>query len=98
MRTSKSAVQKGDIVEIHFLDHCQDGEKALDFVVWGRVNQVYENSIRVASWAHKEMDCKEHGGADNETTFTIVTSAISAINILHPAPASPRRAASRRRP
>lgn len=81
-----STVSKGDVVEIHFLDHVEDGERALRFIVWGRIDRVYKKSLRIVSWAHedpKDTQGSEHG---TEKTFTIVKSAITKLSSLHRVP------------
>jgi hypothetical protein len=67
------------VLEIHFLDHCEDGDKALAFVVWGRVDRVYKKSLRVVSWAHENPRQAKHSECGTEKTFTIVRSAITQI-------------------
>ena len=79
-------LKKGDVVEIHFLDHVEDGDRALRFIVWGRIDRVYKKSLRIVSWAHenpKDAAGSEHG---TEKTFTIVKSAITVLNSLHSTP------------
>jgi len=73
---------KGDVVEIHFLDHVEDGEKALRFVVWGIVRRVYKRSIRIVSWAHEDMKDAAVCDEGTEKHFTIVTSAITELKVL----------------
>lgn len=67
----------GEVVQIHFLDHCEDGDKALRFVVWGRIDRVYKKSIRLVSWGHERAKDASGSMPDTEKTFTIVRSAIT---------------------
>jgi len=70
-------VQKGDLVEIRFLDHCEDGDDAMEFIVWGRVEKCTKSSILVHSWTFaKETDGASNSNSDNIKTFTIVKKAI----------------------
>ena len=69
-------------MEIHFLDHVEDGDKAMKFVVWGRVDRVGKKCLRIVSWGHEDPvnppPCEE----GTEKTFTIVRSAITNLKIL----------------
>jgi len=73
-----SRLLKGMILEIHFLDHVEDGEGAMEFIVWGKVDRVDKTSLRIVSWAHENPKALEVQDCDygTEKTFTIVRSAI----------------------
>lgn len=77
-------IRKGYVVEVHFLDHVEDGEGAMKFIVWGRVDRVSRRSLRIVSWAHEDpldpvaQDCEK----GTEKTFTIVRSAITELKVL----------------
>ena len=76
----KTTLKVGDIAEIRFLDHCEDGDtEALDFIVYGRVSQVGRKVIEVTSWGY--ADGKRHNDP-NEKRFSIVRSAITQIRKL----------------
>lgn len=74
----------GDIVEIRFLDHSEDGEDVLEFIVWGRIRSVTPNAYIIRSWDYTSLlDEALHGGVGhNCKTFAIVRSAIKEINVL----------------
>lgn len=73
-----------DIVEIRFLDHSEDGEEVLEFVVWGRVHKETENAYIIRSWDYvSRLDEAEHGGQEhNCKTFAIVKKAILCLKTL----------------
>jgi len=65
---------KGTAVEVHFLDHVQDGDKPYEFVVFGRVANVDRRSVTVESWTY--VDTKERDKT-NVTRFVICKSTIT---------------------
>lgn len=76
-------VKKGNVVQVNFLDHVEDGEEELRFIVWGRVDMVTKRCLRIVSWAHEDpcsapLDCEK----GTEKTFTIVRSAITDLQVL----------------
>ena len=75
-------IRKGNIVEVHFLDHVEDGDKPLEFIVWGRVDRVRKLSLRIIAWAARDASILEGCHAHTEKTFTIVRSAITKIKNL----------------
>lgn len=79
-------VRKGNIVEVHFLDHVEDGDGAMPFVVWGKVDRVTKLSLRIVAWAHEDPSSKEAEECEEgtEKTFTIVRRAITEAKILQP--------------
>ena len=76
-------IKKGDIVQIRFLDHVEDGDKPLDFIVWGRIDRVYKKSIRVVTWAHAKARNPAKFAECTEKTFTIVKSTVTELKVLH---------------
>jgi hypothetical protein len=72
-------IKIGDIIEIIFLDHVEDGEKPLKFIVYGRIKKIKKDYISVESWAYydkkldTDLNCK---------LFTILKSCIIKINKL----------------
>ena len=72
-----------DIVAIHLLDHCRDGDDALPFVVYGRVSKRTRTAFTVDSWANEDPEAERQD--DNIDQFTIVRSAIVSIEILQKA-------------
>lgn len=84
MSKTSTRLTRGDIVEIRFLDHCEDGEDAIAFIVWGRVRKVTRTSYVVESWAY--ADPSEDDGADcNRKVWSIVRRAVTSVTVLHPA-------------
>lgn len=73
-------LKKGDLVEIEFLDHVEDGAEPLRFRVYGRVAVNGRRHFEVLSWAYADRD--EGGGDPNEKRFTIVKSAINHVRKL----------------
>ena len=66
---------RGQIVEVHFLDHCRDGN-LVRATVWGRLVRVGTRSIRIHVWESR----KSTGGVDKENTdfCTILTDSIQS--------------------
>lgn len=75
-------IKTGDIVEIHFLDHVQDGEDALEFKVYGEVAAITRTSIRVLAWAHADKSQRDVREPYNESSFVIVKRAILSVRKL----------------
>lgn len=71
--------RKGMLVEVRFLDHSQNSEEALEFVVWGRVCKVERKHIVVQTWAHPD-----NLSNDNQTEFYDIIRAciISACELV----------------
>ena len=70
----------GDIVEIEFLDHVEDGDDPYAFKVWGRVDKIGRKHYEILSWAHSNRF--ERSIPENEKRFTIVRSTITKLEIL----------------
>jgi acyl-CoA hydrolase len=81
-RKSIRGIKPGNVVELQFLDHVQDGKDAIEFRVWGEVLDITRTSIRVACWAHVDKSMRDEPEPFNETTFTIVKKAITAVRVL----------------
>lgn len=72
----KEEVALGDVIQIDFLDHVQDGtDGPLECSVYGSLTDIGDNYLTVTSW---------HGCEDNTTTFTIITSCISSLVVFKP--------------
>lgn len=80
--TTIRGIRPGNIVELQFLDHVQDGKDAIEFRVWGEVLDITRTSIRLACWAHVNKAMRDEPEPFNETTFTIVKKAITACRVL----------------
>jgi hypothetical protein len=70
----------GDVVEIVFLDHVEDGGDPYSFAVWGRIDKIGRQHYEILSWAHTQKG--ESTLWQNEKRFTIVRSAITKLEIL----------------
>lgn len=65
------------VVRIRFLDHCEDGDKAMEFYVYGVVLEETAREIKVGVWQYtNEHDREMDQRTDNETHFVIVKAAI----------------------
>ena len=73
-----SKLRKGDLVEVQFHDHCEDGSDAMDFTVWGRIRRTTRSSLIIESWAytHAADDAKDAEESENRKVFVIVKKAI----------------------
>ena len=74
--------KKGDIVQVNFLDHVEDGDEEMKFIVWGRVDLVTKRCLRIVSWAHEDPCSAPPCEPGTEKTFTIVRSAITSLKVL----------------
>ena len=72
---TKTPLKLGDVAEIEFLDHCEDGA-IMAFKVWGRVKRVTRLEYEVAAWGHSNPAEAEKDDP-NEKTFSIVRRAIT---------------------
>ena len=78
-------LRRGQLVEIHFLDHCIGATTApMRFVCWGRLAAVQKDSLTIAGWDYDPPGREtSHNLSDsNRTTWTIVRSAITRIHHL----------------
>lgn len=64
----------GDIVECEFLDHVEDGDEPIRFMIYGKLRKSSPKSIAIAVWAYP--DNENHDGDSNEKVFSIVRRAI----------------------
>jgi uncharacterized protein YifN (PemK superfamily) len=78
-RAIRFAPKVGDIVECRFDDHVEDAGDVLDFIVWGRVEQVTRTKLVILSWAYADgtsrNDC-------NEKRWCIVRKAVQGGRVL----------------
>lgn len=72
----------GDIVEVEFLDHVEDGGDPICFKVWGRLCKSARQHVEILSWAYSTAD--EADVPSNEKRWTIVRAAIKRIIKLTP--------------
>ena len=73
-------MKRGDIVEVCFLDHCQNAKEPLEFVAWGRVVRINKKSIALQTWGHPdnlECDTQTEGYCLIKSCFT------KSVRVLH---------------
>lgn len=66
--------RRGQIVEVHFLDHVENGDHPYEFVVFGRVAAVDRRSITVECWAYVDEAEKDK---TNVTRYVICRTTIT---------------------
>ena len=71
--------RKGQVVSIRFLDHCEDGSKPIEFIVYGRIGKVCKNCVCVDSWEYANT---KQPYDTNEKRFTILRSAVLEVKRL----------------
>lgn len=67
-------VRKGDLLEVRFLDHVEDGDEPMTCTVWGRVMAVGRTHLNIVGW---EVDADPATKRDNQRTWTILRSTIT---------------------
>ena len=72
-----TAVHKGDVVRLEFYDHTEGRTECL-IEAFGRVRSVTRKTITIAGW--QVVDRPED--FESETIYTILRSAITAVNVL----------------
>lgn len=77
-------MKKNDIVAVTFLDHVESscGVPAERFIVYGRLVFINARELRVRSWAYESP--KRKADTFNNTTYTILRSAIEKTEVLKP--------------
>ena len=66
----------GSDVSVVFLDHCQDGERAVRCTVRGIIVRTTAREVLIESWTTHSANSQE-----NRTRFSIVRSAIVSMSI-----------------
>ena len=66
----------GSDVSVVFLDHCQDGERAVRCTVRGIIVRTTAREVLIESWTTHSANSQE-----NRTRFSIVRSAIESMSI-----------------
>lgn len=66
--------QVGNVVEVRFSDHCEDGDP-IECTVWGRLSKKTREFFEVKVW---EADNEKH----NEKVFSIVRKAVIHAKVL----------------
>lgn len=76
MTEPRFSFRRGEIVEVEFLDHAEDGDQPERFTVWGRVAKAGIKHVVIESWGytHPEPDDND----ENTKRWTIVRAAIQA--------------------
>jgi hypothetical protein len=72
----------GDVVEVEFLDHVEDGEEPYRFFVWGVLAVNGRKHYEILSWAHADPTVEQH--SHNVKRWTIVKGAVIRIVKLKP--------------
>lgn len=75
-------LRRGQIVEVHFLDHCMgNATEPMPFVVYGRVAQIGIDSLTIAGWEYDppRRETPPNLIDSNRTTWVIMRSAIKSI-------------------
>ena len=66
-----------DLVAIRFLDHAQNSDDVMEFMVYGRVAKVTQRAYHVVSWEYVDpVDRAADRNPENENWFCIVKKAI----------------------
>jgi len=64
----------GDIVEVRFMDHCEDSRELMPTIVWGKVSTRSRTTLVVCSW--------DADGDHNRKLWAIDRRTIDAIRVL----------------
>ena len=70
-------MKRGDIVELTFLDHVQNAEEPMEFLLYGVISKLCKKYIVVQVWAHPDLDVD-----GNTELYTIVRSCVTKSRIL----------------
>jgi hypothetical protein len=73
-------LKHGDVVECAFLDHCEDGDVPIEFIVWGRIEKIGKKHLVIVSWSYSDGKSRDDY---NEKKWVIVRSAVTRIHTLH---------------
>ena len=77
-------LKKGDLVQIEFLDHCEDGDDAMRFYVWGRISRITRHAITVTCWDFVNPDDAFTSAEGTVKSFSIVKKAMKRLTVLAP--------------
>ncbi len=70
-----------EVVAIRFLDHCEDGDDALEFILYGKIIGETERAYKVGTWQYvHEADRAKDTRTDNESHYIIVKAAVLSID------------------
>jgi len=69
----------GDVVAVHIYDHVEDGDRAEEFIVYGRVVEVTDKEIVIDSWEYADFN-KPYD--TNEKRWGILRAAVISIKQL----------------
>lgn len=79
----KQQIKKGDIVQVTFLDHAENADKAMLFEAIGRVTKITRQEYVLHFWSYvKDIDRAVDDNKENENCFAIVRRAIESIRKL----------------
>ena len=79
-RTVKPKPRAGNVLAITFLDHVEDGNEAIECVVYGRLDHTTRHAYVIDSWYITGEEYDEH----NFKRFVILKKVVSKLEILKP--------------
>ena len=71
-------MKKSDLVELRFLDHVEDDEKPIEFLLYGRVCRCNKQDVTVQCWCYPDSYTNDH----NVKMFTILRSCVLEVRFL----------------
>ena len=77
-------LKPGDLVQIEFLDHCEDGDDAMRFYVWGRISRITRHAVTVTCWDFVNPEDAHTAAAGTIKSFSIVKTAMQKLTVLAP--------------
>ena len=75
MPSEPPTLRKGQLVAVNFMDHCA-GNRALTFVVWGRLASVGRKALVVEVWGYPNKSDKPDANCER---YTILRSAVLSV-------------------
>jgi len=78
---AKTPVRIGSIVAVTFLDHVEDGDEPIEFVVYGELLQASRSRLHIGGWVYANPKEREYD-TGNMKTWSIVRAAITQIKVL----------------
>lgn len=74
-------LRKGQIIEVVFWDHVEDGNDPFEFMVWGRLMKVTRTYLVVESWAYADAKRRVDDDDSNIKRFTILRRVVKGVRI-----------------
>ena len=80
----RPVIKTNDIVHVTFLDHCENGDDAMLFEVYGIVTKITRKAYVIYTWRYADpiKQAADSNRDENEHCFVIVKSAIEEIRKL----------------